>query len=722
MKKYSFANLISSYLVLVIFDSFRCTTLIQLTIFAQQQKQQQINNLECVEDWNYYQILDLFPRKEDCDTTHTFNDDNNDSDYNVPSRRKRIYLREQITGKDVKTAYRKQAQIWHPDKIASRKKKGPIDTSNDDALSSRSSKVSVADATARFAKIAEAYEVLSNEDERNNYDKYLLDQEDWKEVEQRHRMNQEPPRQEEETQQTDPFAMFESFFFGSDSDSSPPTDSYGFPIEEERTENDFHDSFRQKEYHQQEQATDGFDFFGFEFEEGQSPGRHSNTEPSRMKESTNIFYDSRYQIKVHRIVHRLEYDEVDKGRIYFKVIGQDFVRDFDHANQENAFMPITEPYFVEDGYLPLQEYHHDHSNAHLRKEEEEQQHHSGHSHHSSITRKILPSSTSKLEANQYLTPHSPYLRSKNGKYYASLTPDCELVVMQNEGQHEDHKLIWTSESYIPPAQYHRHGCFLTLYGAHLAVVLGNVEEPMAVLWNSPSPPPITPGHSEKDTSDELIEYFASLDNDGSLVVYRRGERDEGNSGENVYQNDHDSSHSDRSTWKSYASIFLSNLNFYFVPSPSSPPPQTHIAAAWGSFRKWAFSALISKSEKEPQNTSKSGGARFIRKDECVFATGPAGCLTPGRLFIKCQRNVKRSIGKTIAKLDSKLNNFVEYITDGEEEDDDVLDTLLRVAGKIKTVAGQSGTRIAQRSFHDAEMVVKMVRDTFQEKLNKRKYS
>ena len=61
--------------------------------------------------------------------------------------------RSKLEARDFKNAYKRQARRWHPDKH----------TSN-------STKNSLEEANRRFAKIAEAYQVLADPEQRQQYD------------------------------------------------------------------------------------------------------------------------------------------------------------------------------------------------------------------------------------------------------------------------------------------------------------------------------------------------------------------------------------------------------------------------------------------------------------------------------------------------------------------------------------------------------------------------
>ena len=104
---------------------------------------------------NYYELLDLeSPDMHRRSRTHTLH-----------NRKKRSAYRSRITNDQIKKAYRKQAQLYHPDKLAARRLKQEKQNATignvtvkiaDDPLVN----MTIEDATSHFAKIAEAYQVL----------------------------------------------------------------------------------------------------------------------------------------------------------------------------------------------------------------------------------------------------------------------------------------------------------------------------------------------------------------------------------------------------------------------------------------------------------------------------------------------------------------------------------------------------------------------------------
>jgi curved DNA-binding protein CbpA len=447
-------------------------------------------------DWNYYQLLGLFPD----DYYYKKDKRNKSSEWNLKSRRDRRKERGHIQSKDIKKSYRKQAQAWHPDKIASRKKQ-QTNSTNSNGIDYTN--VSVEECNSRFAKIAEAYEVLNDEEKRLDYDMFLLDTEDQMDIENRQQNVREGKDDNgassfsnaiyEKTNAffQDPMSTFEDFFFGGNKNDPSSTEGDGARNSENDVMDDLFESFYGGSRRDQQQ---------------QSEERYYNRQPDRTSEKTQVRYDPRRGRDIMNVFQREEFDEPRKRQIYFRIIAQEFVQEVDAYGRPIGFSPITEPRIVEEGYTPLKD---------QRKKRQNKKQHK--------RRRPLSLTSNRLEKHEYITPESLHLHSSgDGEYYAGLTLECELVIMHDEGPFEEDTLFWTSNTYVPP--HHRDGCALAMYGARIAIIVGDVENPSTFLWSSPPPPPIVPGTFE---GEEFIDFYLSLDDDGSLVVYRSRIQEDG---------------------------------------------------------------------------------------------------------------------------------------------------------------------------------------------------
>jgi len=392
---------------------------------------------------------------------------------------------------------------------------------------------------------------------------------------------------------------------------------------------------------------------------GPSPGRpnrHAFTAPPRVSETTQVRYDPRFQSEVLRVLRREEYTDARTGQIYFRVIGQEFLEEHDYIYGHLGYRPLTEPYLVEEGY------------ASTAKGENTKQYETN---FDQMSGRQTPS---KIEPGEIITPDTEeLLTSPDRRYYAGLTPDCELIVVRDEGPDKEDTIIWSSDTFLPPSYLSTAGCFLSMYGPQLVLFVGeDVDRITAVLWSSP-PPPIVPDRDHTGDEGEQ-EYYASLDNDGSLAVYRR--RIEGNYSKS---SDFESNKFNRGTERdakkfSAESKSLSMWRKFLMKlgiNDITVSPQTKAAAAWMSVRRWAVQILT----RQPSSFSARGRSsvhdnvhhqHHSHRDECVYATGPAGCLTPGRYTFRLLDRVKRSIDK-----------FVDFLLDETEDGDDLIDTLWR---------------------------------------------
>mmetsp|Transcript_3341 Transcript_3341/g.6249 ORF Transcript_3341/g.6249 Transcript_3341/m.6249 type:complete len:726 (+) Transcript_3341:707-2884(+) len=608
-------------------------------------------------DWNYYQLLDLqspdyYYNNQSSKTSTKY--------FRLPSRRERRRERSQIKASDVKKAYRKQAQLWHPDKITSRKKQ-QLAANNTVSHGIDYQNITVEECNARFAKIAEAYEVLIDDGKREDYDVFLLDAEE--EMEKKYKMENFQKQGERPSSSfsssaaatsfndfyhttnsffqdffQDPMSTFEEFFFGQEGDD---VDS------EEHTKGFMEDLFES--------------FYGTAsniFQQQKTGNqRYYNRPPDRISETTQVSYDTGLRREVLQVIQREEYDEPQENKIYFRVIAQEFVEESDlFYGHSLGYTPISEPYIVKEGYLPYKEQNKRYTSNNF----EEDGNRYGRE-KSSRKRQPLSITSHRLEKYEYMTPKTIHLHSKNGEYYAGLTIDCELVIMHDKGPFEEDVQVWTSYTYVPPN--HQNGCALAMYGPTIAIIVGNVENPTTVLWTSPPPPPIVPG-SPFD-GEEVIDYYCSLDDDGSLAVYRT--RKSANltvTGRDILGIVH---------------MWWSDL----VTGDYSTPPKTQAAHAWKSLQRWAHLKITGKpgSSDRTMYGSRHSNSDEHHVDECIYATGPAGCYTAGRYVVNISTTIKRSVGKIVSQLDGKVGELVDSLYEGAEEDVDLLDTMLRITTK-----------------------------------------
>jgi hypothetical protein len=86
--------------------------------------------------------------------------------------------------------------------------------------------------------------------------------------------------------------------------------------------------------------------------------------------------------------------------------------------------------------------------------------------------------------------------------------------------------------------------------------------------------------------------------------------------------------------------------------------ETHATKAWKSLQKWGSRTLLRRKDRSRKGSSDNSKKPF--KDQCIYATGPAGCLTPGRHVIRLAANVKRSMKKGMVQMDDTIQDWSEF--------------------------------------------------------------
>jgi curved DNA-binding protein CbpA len=609
------------------------------------------------EAWNSYEILGLE------DPTSSFS-------LSSSALQKRQEHRTTLTHKDIRKAYRKQAQQWHPDKINN-------NNSNNNSTSTSTgptTMISMEESNARFARINEAQTVLSNPEAKLEYDNYLRyceasnQQQSSSSTSMKRRYNDysdwasslfshfSTPR--------NPFDMFEEYFFGS---GVGPT-----------TYNDDHNDDDYSQY-------DSY-FYGNQQQERQRQSQHAYGRPVRVYESQDIVYHASLGREVVRVTHTEEYAadrNEDDGRFYYCVMAQDFLQVYDPHRGGFVLQPVTQqPYLLEEGWKSRPSQGRTKFTPPPPRQQQQQQQNQQQQYSPKQDHYAFQSSNTIL-VGDILTPNSPLLTSPNGRYYAGLSPNCQLLIFsdksssgKNKQQQQardgsddseddkDDDLIWSSPQLSPQLQQqqrqqHTQGqCFVMLRDNHLIVALGTPERPSHLLWYS-DPDPRGPqsqqqqgGNTKKYTSsqDSLDPiYMAQLDNDGSLAVYRI---------ETVPQVTHEYFHTNdegdkdaepKTPWTHFVSAALFGY-----------PPRTKAAKAWVATRQWVVSLVL----------AREYSGQFVRHKTCIHATGPMGCFRSARRLHQFARDGTFHVHRIVTKLDHALDQIITFLVQDDSDDDD----------------------------------------------------
>lgn len=221
-----------------------------------------------------------------------------------------------------------------------------------------------------------------------------------------------------------------------------------------------------------------------------------------------------------------------------------------------------------------------------------------------------------------LDPPSTLLFPPNQRYYAGLSPECELLVMADNGNDgrnddDDDDVIWSSPTKFRRNAIPRHSnCFATLRGPHLVVGLERSGQAHQVLWFSEATDEEAgveghyAGYQHNQYHQQHSTYLAQLDNDGFLVVYK--------------------------VWN---------------------VPRQSYSTSWKD-RVWiAASNLVKGQTKVEYDVLYSPFATTYR--QCVYATGPLGCFRVARRLHELWLTMYYTVKGIITKVDRKLDEFME---------------------------------------------------------------
>ncbi len=487
-------------------------------------------------DWerfNYYELLGLTEddkgqskkkKRKKKENSNNSSSNNNSSNAEEPNG---------FSAKEIRKAYRKQAQKYHPDKQASKK----ISETKDES----SKALSMEESNARFAKIAEAYEFLLDDAKRKDYDLFLeychnaeiVKDDDVHEG----RLSTMLRKRfhglfDDLVSSRDPFRVFKDVFFGGEDEDTGEYFDPNDPFSHLRYENNPQRHPNHQKYHKNEETY------------------NPQEEPLRIFHDKRFMYDPTTGENVVRVLQTEEYppspsrespnskrgstrggnstfssSSSSSPSFYYRIVAQDFHERYDPFNAKQVYVPITEPYIQEDGFRTV----------------------SASKDYQTAQSSSSSSVESILHSWEVLTPRSPPMISPNKRYIAGLSPDCELLVMLNPDRHNSNgdnrysnsyrtdfpEIIWGSKRSYGNNGYAVDHCFAVLKGPHLVVTVGQNPQHAGghhnnrILWHSDARNDEDDSrHGYYEYEDEFgfwhkrqRSYLAQLDNDGSLTVY-----------------------------------------------------------------------------------------------------------------------------------------------------------------------------------------------------------
>jgi len=407
-------------------------------------------------DWerlNYYQILGLVE-------SSSSNDDEGAAfrmDYNQT---------------EIKRAYRRQAQQHHPDK--QKQKNG-----DDGSSASR-----VEEVNARFAKIAEAYEVLSDKEKKMEYDLVLQSQNHQRRRRRRRSGSEMHTGRDSDWRAydsySDPYSLFNKMFSST--------------FDEFQHQRGYEDYF-------------SHDSYGHHYQNRNDRRRRQNSRPVDVSEWQEVLYDPDFDREILRVFRKELFADG-----YYWIVSQDFVQDY----YDNV-IPASEPLLYDEGYVREHNYQHHHGsrqgqNKQKRKSNRER------AHDGNVLREgdmMYPMSNND---------DNNILWSSSGEYYAALSPSCELFVAYQSSTNLDDgdSIVWSTETFVPGAVGQ---CFVTIYNGEMLLLVGSdLNRAHGFIWNSGDVSSssfvrqnIFSDNSKKNKNGD--SYYLMLENDGVLAVY-----------------------------------------------------------------------------------------------------------------------------------------------------------------------------------------------------------
>jgi len=405
-------------------------------------------------DWerlNYYQILGLAESSYDEGAAFRM-------DYNQT---------------EIKRAYRRQAQQHHPDK--QKQKNG-----DDGSSVSR-----VEEVNARFAKIAEAYEVLSDKEKKMEYDLVLQSQSQQRRRRRRSGNEMHTGRDSDwraYDSYSDPYSLFNQMF--------------GSTFDDFQHQRGYEDYFSHNAYRHH-------------YQNRNDRRRRQNSRPVDVSEWQEVLYDPDSDREILRVFRKELFADG-----YYWIVSQDFVQDY-----YDNIIPASEPLLYDEGYVREHNYQHHHESRQGQSKQKRKSNR-GRTQDGDILREgdmMYPMS------NNY---DDNILWSSSGEYYAALSPSCELFVAYQSSTNLDDgdSIVWSTETFVPGAVGQ---CFVTIYNGEVLLLAGSdLNHSHGFIWNSGDSSSSSfvrqnffNDNSKKKNNKNGDNYYLMLENDGVLAVY-----------------------------------------------------------------------------------------------------------------------------------------------------------------------------------------------------------
>jgi len=375
-----------------------------------------------------------------------------------------------VTPEEVRKAYRHQAKRYHPDKQLLHANNNSKDGKQQQPATTKE------EANARFARISEAYQVLSDPEKRREYDAYLKR----KEYYQSHGgggggiAGGGGPG----------YGDYNDAYFGNE----PPYESGGWDGYADADQAyytwSFDDMVADPFQMFEDVFTEFFDPFQSYFDEAdllygggstsamnnRQQHQHMANEPIRVTQEEQAWYDEQSDQEYTRIVQTQEFYD---GR--YQILAQDFEEVWDPYRHTWVYQPLQqEPVLVDEGYRnggSAGTGAGDGSSGRSREETKQQQREFG---------EVLVQERSVLWPSEILTGNEAL---QNPPYHAGLTSNCELWIVEDRAgvAGEPVEVLWSSyppsmskniddddDEPIPPPLFGGN-CRLELRGSHLVV-------------------------------------------------------------------------------------------------------------------------------------------------------------------------------------------------------------------------------------------------------------